>query len=751
MTVKPWWLGLFALVLTVLIVGTTFGQEESLYKITILGNAKVEEGVIRGAIRSLLGRPLSLEQVQSDLRAIFALGYFTDVQVDIQSTPQGRELIFIVVEKPSVKEVVITGNEKVKLDDIKEKATLVPRSILNLEKIRENSEQIRKVYFSKGYYGVKVTHKIDYLETNEAVVTFEIVEGPKGDVRKIIFKGNERIKSSDLKKVMTTKEWNILSFLTKAGTLDEDALKNDTQLMTAYYFDKGFLDVKISEPKIDLSDPKRIRIEIEISEGPQYRFGNIDLKGDILTSKEDLFKSVKIRRNEIFSNSALRRDVGALTAAFADRGYAFVEVAPETSVDRQNLLVHITYTIDKKKPVSLERIQIVGNTKTRDKVVRRELQVAEGELYSVTGLGLSRDRLKRTGYFKDIEFATSRGSADDKLNLNVKVEEAQTGALSFGVGYSSLYQAMIMASISDRNLFGLGYSGSLRANLGGEATDFRLSFTDPYFLDYPYSVGFDAYIENVEYFDDYNYDVKGFNIRVGKELTPIWRLDGMYKLEDVNIFDVTRDAPQSIKDQEGRALTSAISATLSVDTRNDYFAPSRGQRSSVTLMDAGGILGGDNDFIKVFADTNWFFPLMWNLVLNLRAKVGIVEPYGGKEVPVYEKFYVGGIATIRGFEYGMAGPVDDNEDPLGANKMVVFTTEILFPLAPELGLRGALFCDVGKGFDDFGDFLPVRIGAGPGIRWFSPFGPIRIDLGFNLDPKNGEKSQVLEFSVGTIY
>ena len=217
MTVKPWWLVSFALFLIVLIVGTTFGQEEDLHKITILGNAKVEEGVIRGAIRSRLGRPFSLEQVQSDLRAIFALGYFTDVQVDIQSTPQGKELIFIVVEKPSIKEVVITGNEKVKLDDIKEKVTLAPRSILNLEKIRENAEQIRKVYFSKGYYGVKVTHKIDYLETNEAVVTFQIEEGPKGDVRKIIFKGNERIKSSDLKKVMTTKEWNILSFLTKSG------------------------------------------------------------------------------------------------------------------------------------------------------------------------------------------------------------------------------------------------------------------------------------------------------------------------------------------------------------------------------------------------------------------------------------------------------------------------------------------------------------------------------------------------------
>jgi outer membrane protein insertion porin family len=264
-------------------------------------------------------------------------------------------------------------------------------------------------------------------------------------------------------------------------------------------------------------------------------------------------------------------------------------------------------------------------------------------------------------------------------------------------------------------------------------------------------VGFDAYMENVEYFDDYAYDVRGFNIRVGKELSPIWRLDGMYKLEEVDIYNVALTAPRSIKDQRGKATTSAVSAGLSVDTRNDYFAPTRGQRSSVTLMDAGGILGGDNYFVKGFGESNWFFPLIWNLVLNLRGKLGIIEPYGGKEVPVYEKFYVGGIATLRGFEYGMAGPVDRNGDPLGSNKMAVFSTEILFPLATELGLRGAVFCDVGKGFDDFGDFLPVRIGAGPGIRWFSPFGPIRIDLGFNLSPKEGEKNQVLEFSMGTVY
>ncbi len=246
---------------------------------------------------------------------------------------KGKEVIFIVVEKPSIKEILITGNQKLKLEDIKEKMTLTPRSILNLEKVKENSEQIRKLYFSKGYYGVNVEHKVDFLETNEAVVTFQIIEGPKGHIKKIMFKGNKKIKSSELKKVMMTKEWNILSIITKTGLLDEDILKNDIQLLTAYYFDHGYLDVKVSEPKIDLHDPKRIRIEIEIVEGPQYRLGNIDFKGDLLTTKEDLFKTIKIKRNDVYSNSAIRRDINALTEKFANQGYAYVEISPDSSVD----------------------------------------------------------------------------------------------------------------------------------------------------------------------------------------------------------------------------------------------------------------------------------------------------------------------------------------------------------------------------------------------------------------------------------
>jgi outer membrane protein insertion porin family len=774
------------LLLLFLYTGLGFGQEV-IYKITLLGNIKIEEGVIRGAIKSREGGPFSLDQIREDLRAIFALNYFTDVQVDIQTAPQGKEVIFIVVEKPSIKEVLITGNKKLKTEEIKEKVTLTPRSILNLQKVKETSEAIRAFYFSKGYYGVKVEHKIDYLETNEAVVTFQITEGPKGHIQKMIFKGNQKIKTKALKKLMATKESSLWSFIMQTGLLDEETLKKDIQLLNAYYYDQGYLNAKVSEPKIDLRNPKKIQIEINIVEGPQYRLGTIDFKGDILTTKEDLFRVIKIKRKDVYQNSAIRKDVGALTENFANQGYAYVEITPETAIDPQQLLVHLTFNIERKKRVSFERIQVSGNTKTRDKVVRRELQFAEGELYNVAALTKSRNRLKRTGYFKEVDLLTSPGSTDEKINLEVKVEEAPTGAVSFGIGYSSVENVIGSTSISDRNLFGLGYQGSLRFQLGSETRDIRLSFTDPYFLGYRYSAGFDLYHEQVEYFTTYAYRILGGDIRFGKELTDTLRIDTMYKLEEVDIYDVALDAPQTIKDQIGKSTTSALSLTFSSDTRNDFFTPSRGARNSFFIQNAGGPLGADNYFVKGLLDGSWFFPMPLSTVLNLRAKYGRVEPYGNKKVtelvggvlvekdrgvPVYEKFFVGGLHTVRGFEYGFAGPVDPvTEEALGAENMLVFNAELIIPLSRAIGLRGALFFDAGKGYNRVQDdrfwytdplsgrtvhspdqsLFPLRTGAGVGIRWFSPFGPIHIDMGWNLSPREGEKSRVFDFTAGTVF
>ncbi|HSB06986.1 MAG TPA: outer membrane protein assembly factor BamA [Thermodesulfobacteriota bacterium] len=742
-------IGLVPLILLFWITAS-YGADEVVSKITILGNVKIEEGVIRGAIKSREDRPFSVDQVREDLRSIFALGFFTDVQVDIKPTPKGEEIIFIVIEKPSIKDVVIKGHQKVKLDDIKEKMTLTPRSILNPEKVKENAEQIRKLYFSKGYYGVKVEDKIDTLETNEVVVTFQITEGPKGRIKKITFKGNKHIKSSDLKKIMTTKKWGVLSILTKSGILDEDVLKNDTQLLTAYYIDMGYLDAKVSEPKIDLRDPKRIQIEMEITEGPQYRIGTIDVKGDVLTTKEDLFKVIKVKRNDVYRNSEVRKDVNALTERFANQGYAYVEVNPEPAVEPKDLIVNLTFEIEKKKRVSFEKIQVIGNTKTRDKVVRRELLVAEGELYNATDLSTSRDRLKRTGYFKEVDLATSRGSTDEKINLDVKVEEAPTGALSFGLGYSSLDKVVGSASVSDRNLFGLGYIGSLRFKLGRLSKDLRVSFTDPYFLGYRYSAGTDLYYETRE-FDTYSYKIKGGDLRFGKELTQKLRVDMMYKLENVNVFNVSDEASFFIFSQEGEKWTSGLSFTFTRDTRDDYFAPNRGSKHSLMLMNAGGILGGDNYFVKSLFQTSWFFPMPLKTVYNFRASLGTIKSYGGRETPIYEKFFVGGLSTVRGFEYGMAGPVDEALEPIGANHMLVFNNELVFPLSREIGLRGAVFLDFGKGADQWNKLLPLRIGYGVGIRWFSPFGPIHIDIGFNPSPKSGEKSRVIDFTAGAVY
>ncbi len=741
---------IWAVLFIFLFIGTGMGEEEVIYKITFIGNVKVEEGVVRGAIKSREGGPFSTDQVREDLRSIFGLGYFSDVQVDIKSTPKGKEVIFIVVEKPSIKEIIITGNQKVKTEDIKEKMTLTTRSILNLEKVKENAEKIRMLYFSKGYYGINVEHKVDYLETNEVVVTFQITEGPKGHVKKIIFKGNKNIKSSELKKVMMTKQWNIFSIITKTGILAEEMLKDDIQLLTAYYFDHGYLDVKISEPKVDLHNPKRIQIEIEIAEGPQYRMGDIDFKGDLLTTKEDLFKTIKIKRNDVYSNSVIRKDIHTLTEKFANQGYAYADISPITSTDPKTLLVHLTLDIEKKKQVNFEKIQIIGNMKTRDKVIRRELQVAEGELYNATGLNKSKDRLKRTGFFKEVDFTTSRGSTDEKINLEIKVEEAPTGSLSFGIGYSSIEKVVGTASISDRNLFGMGYYGLLKFRLGWDTRDLRLSFTDPYFLGSPYAAGFDLYNENRD-FDTYSYRIIGGDVRLGKELTEKIRADAMYKLERIKVEDITTDASRFIKEQAGDKLTSALSIAFSMDTRNDFFNPSRGARHSISIENAGGLLGGDNYFVKVSGDTSWFFPLPLDTVLNLRGKAGFIEPYSGRTAPIYEKFFVGGLQTVRGFEFGMAGPFDENEEPLGAEKMMIFNSELIFPVARDIGLRGAIFFDIGKGFDKISDIAPLKTGAGVGIRWFSPFGPIHIDIGFNLHPRKGEKGQVIDFTAGTVY
>ncbi|UCC66732.1 MAG: BamA/TamA family outer membrane protein, partial [Deltaproteobacteria bacterium] len=336
------------------------------------------------------------------------------------------------------------------------------------------------------------------------------------------------------------------------------------------------------------------------------------------------------------------------------------------------------------------------------------------------------------------------------IDMDIRVEEAEAGALQFGAGYSSLYGVTGTVSISHKNLFGLGYRAYAKVTIGQEIQEYSVGLTDPRILDSQFSAGFDAYNETYEH-NTYDARVTGGDLKIGREITDNIRADLIYLYERVKIFDVDEDASDYIKSQEGTTTTGKATLTITRDTIDNIFSPRRGSKIWISGTIAG--LGGDNFFYKARTGASWFHPIIGDLILNLKGNFGIARGYNGKEVPLTEKFYVGGIRTLRGFEYGMAGPVDEKDEPIGALNKLTFTTELTYPLSKAIGLRVAVFYDVGKGFDDFDEVTPLRHAVGVGIRWYSPLGPIRIDWGYNLDPKpeRGEKTNVWEFSAGVVY
>ena len=736
------------ILLCLILTGRCFGEDEKIVKITILGNQKVAEDVIRSHIKSRESEPLSIPQLRRDLKSIYETGLFTDIIIDLRDMEGGKEVIFVVVEKPSIRDILISGNVKIEASKIREKIDIKPGAILNMEKLKETADSIEELYSSKAYYRAEVNRRVHYLDENQVDVEFIIEEGKKGYVKKVRFHGNKHFWARKLRKRMRTKKKGWFWYITKRGVMDEDLLNADIQSLQALYFDDGYIQVKIDKPKITISeDGKSIYIDITIQEGEQFKVGEIAFRGDILTTPEDLRKRLTLKKGKIYSTSVLQRDILRITDVYADKGYAFVDIAPLTSVDSEKRFVDLTFDIRKGEKAYFEQINISGNTKTRDKVIRRELKVGEGDLFSATALKRGRQKLKTTGYFKEVDFTTSKGSSPENINVDIKVEEAPTGSVSFGAGFSTLEGIVGMAQVSEKNLLGLGYKASLSAALGTETQRFKLGFTDPWLLGFPLSAGFNVYYDELEYFDTYDSKVAGADVQFGKYLTDYISVSLVGRAERVEIFNVSEFASLYVKEQEGIRDTISLSLGFARDTRDDYYAPTKGSRHSLTMENAGWILGGDNTFFKAIGDTDWYFPLPLKTVLHLRGRAGFVEGYDGKDVPIYERFYIGGINTIRGFEYGEAGPEDEFGQIIGAERMVIFNAELIFPLSRELGLRAAVFYDGGGGWNQ--KFDKWRHSVGVGIRWLSPAGPIRIDWGYNLNLQDDERRSVWDFTVGT--
>ncbi|MBI5643306.1 MAG: outer membrane protein assembly factor BamA [Deltaproteobacteria bacterium] len=721
-------------------------------EIIVYGNRRVDAEAIFKKLTSKAGELFSPDDVKEDIRAIYNTGFFDDVSAVLADTVSGKILTFNVREMPFIKKVEFKGNSEIKDEKIKEAITIKEHTVLDRVILGETAEKIKSLYSEEGYYLAAVTPSVES-DGLEARVTFRIEEGPAVKVKRITFIGNKFFTDKELRGFMTTQETGFFSLLTSSGKFNEFIFQNDLAILMSQYFDKGFIQADILDQRVLLSEDKKwFYITVALSEGDQFKVGKVDIQGEILTSREELAAKLKIKEGEVFSRTGLTKGIEAVSEVYGEQGYAYADIKPVTKVDQENKTVDLTIDIKKNELVYIERIDISGNTRTRDKVIRREVELGEGDLFSSTELKKSRGNLKRLGFFEDVRINQTQGSAPDKMKLDVDVKERPTGSISLGFGYSSVDKLIGTASVSQSNFMGTGIKLDISGTVSASSSKYIIGFTEPWLFDRPLSAGFDIYNTDKEY-PDFNLKKKGFDVRFGFPITKRYAKGYVtYKLEDVNITDVADDASSFIKEQEGDSLESSIKFAFRRDTRDDAFFPTEGSVVNLSTELAGGPLGGTSYFIKYEGDAVKFFAMPWDTSFSVHGSLGYVQSYQGHEVPIYERYFLGGINTIRGFETRSVGPKDaETGDFIGGTSMMYINTEFLFPLFAQQSLRGLVFFDAGNSYDGGIDLGDIRTSAGLGIRWYSPLGPLRLELGFNLDRREGEAGQQWDFAIGTIF
>jgi outer membrane protein insertion porin family len=717
----------------------TILKRQKILSIEVSGNQRIEADAVKRVVKTQPGDIYNLKNLSVDLKAIYAMGYFDDVQVVTETQPEGIMVTFKIKEKPTLRSTRFSGIRwAFDEEEVEEVITAKRGSILNINVIQNDMDRIIELYKEDNYHNVKVDYKIYELKGNQADLEYIIDEGEKFQIEKIQFEGNKAFSDKKLKKQMSTAEENILSWFTSAGDLNEDNLEQDVARLASFYKNNGYMQARVGEPQVKF-EGNEIEITIKIDEGPQFKVGKVDLTGDLLIPEEELLESLKITQEEFYNRETLRNDVLKLTDLYSNEGYAYADVAPKVNENAEKRIVDITFDIQKGKQVYFEEIIISGNTKTRDKVIRRELRVYEQEIFSSQRLKRSIRNLYRLDFFGDVKVDTSKGSADDKMVLKIGVTEKSTGSFSFGAGYGNEEQLYGIASIAERNLFGRGQTLKLQGTVGSKTQNVDLSFTEPYLYDIPLSATLKVY--NWKYkFNTYHKDSYGARAALSYPLLDFTRGGISYVYDLADISNISNDAPQSIKDLKGENIKSSVNPTLSYDSRNRTFVPSQGSRHVLSFEFAG--LGGDIGFMKYTAETAWYFPLFWEFVLAPHAKGGYVNKTKDKKLPDYEKFYLGGMGSLRGFERDDLAPQDSDGNAIGGDKFVQFNLDLTFPLLKEQGVYGGLFFDTGRVYGDNekielkpGD---LRQSAGLGLRWLSPMGPIRIEYGFILDQEDSD-------------
>jgi outer membrane protein insertion porin family len=718
--------------------------------VEVKGLRRIEEGAVKAKLLQKTGVPLSQEKTTEDIKLIYKMGYFDDVKVGLQPFEGGIKVIYSVKEKPTIIKVDFQGNEEYKNDALKEKIALTPGAIADITLINDNAIKLKVFYEDEGYYLARVVPVINKTDEGEVVVTYQINEGEKVKIREIKIENNHALSVSKIKGAMKTQERNLISFIMGTGYYKRDEMAASVEMIRDLYFENGYIMAVIGEPRIQLIDnQKGMRITIAVSEGDQYRVSSVGIAGNKVYENAELSKLVKMKEGQVFHRSVLRSDITAITDKYANNGYALVSVNPDIASDRDKKVAKITYKISEGDKYKMGKIDISGNIVTKDKVIRREVRVDEGVTFNSAAVKRSQERLKNLDFFETVTILPRPRSNEKVVDLDVKVKEKQTGAFTIGGGWGS-DGPLAMVELSKNNLFGAGQFVSAKGQIGTMMKDASLRFRDPWFLDKELMFGVTIY-KNIRYYPVFKRDALGMEVSLGKRFWEYWSASIAYNIENAKMYDVDGNASIIIKDQAGTRLTSAITPSIGIDTRNNFMDPTKGSKHSISFTFAG--LGGDNRFTRTVGDTSWYFPVLWDSTVHLRGRAGWIVGILGKEVPLYERFYLGGIDSLRGFAMGVPGPRDKQSgQPIGGDSELIANAEFIFPIVKELKLKGVVFYDAGKAYDRHETFAgDIRSTAGGGLRWQSPLGPIRIEYGVNIFKRNNEGFGRVEFGFGSMF
>ena len=730
------------------IIGELF-QQQIIIDIAVTGNKRVETDAVLRIIDTQIGDIIKSDNITKDIRKIYEMGYFDDVIVEKQSLDNGIKLNFKITEKSTVRKVKFKGNSIYEEDELNDIVNTRTGSILNIHKLNSDVNRMRLMYTEKNYHNCQVSYEIVALEHSQADIVFTIAEGEKLKVEQITFNGNKHFSDKKIKKAIETSEKGFFSFITSSGNLNEIEVKNDVIRIESLYKNNGFIDTKVSDPEINIGE-KLISIHFNIQEGSQYKINKIDITGDLILSKEEIFESILSKEKALYNRENIREDIHALSDIYSNKGFANVNITPVVDKIEKDKLMDITYSIDKGEPVYFNRVEISGNDKTRDKVIRREIKIVEQDLYSKENIQKSFKNLNRLNYFKDIDIKPVKTDDADIMDLDVSVVEQQTGNVSFGGGFSSEDGGYLSGSVEERNVFGKGQSIKLEAKIGEEDVLYNLSYFEPYIMDTPISGGIQLYKEDKE-FDNYDKEALGMTLKLGYRLFDYTRIGINYNIEDYDITNVQTDDTNMTP---GSFLTSSIKPYIQYDSRDDFFLPTEGSKHKFSIEYAGEFLGGEIEYTKYLLETGIVFPLFWKFTGILHAEGGYLDDRSNNDPNIdYVKFYLGGMNSIRGFDkYDINGNEPGDTKDSGGDKYLQFNAEITFPFAEEYRVAGVFFYDRGDVYStdkdfDFGDQFSS---VGMGVRWNSPMGPISLAYGWVIDGKDVKDrgDGQFDFSVG---